>query len=309
MSILVKVIKNPRKAINVLLEDLLRKVAPFIKDDKRYIKMKWKLSMDYPLNLDNPTTFSEKLQWLKLHDHNPEYIKMVDKIEAKRYVSSIIGEDYIIPTIAIYNSVEEIDFDKLPNSFVLKCTHDSNGVVICKDKTNFDIESAKEKLKKGLNHSYFCFNREWPYKNVKPRIIAEQFMSEDGQAAELKDYKWFCFNGKPEFLFIATDRFTKGEQTKFDFFDTSFNHLPIINGHPNATVEIKKPAGFEHMKVIATRLSQNIPHVRVDLYDINGKIYFGELTFYHWSGFVPFEPHEWDVKFGDLIKLPQNDGK
>jgi len=296
MSKIIKVIKNPRKAIRFLLNNLLKSVAPLIKDDTLYIKLKWKLSMDYPLNLDNPTTFSEKLQWLKLHDHNPDYIKMVDKVEAKKYVASIIGEEFIIPTIGVYNTVEEINFDELPNQFVLKCTHDSNGMVICKDKKTFDIDRAKEKLKKGLGQSYYCLNREWPYKNVKPRIIAEQFMSEDEQKAELKDYKWFCFNGEPEYLFIATDRFTNGEQTKFDFYDSSFNHLPIINGHPNASVEIKKPESFEHMKEIAARLSQNIPHVRVDLYDIKGKIYFGELTFYHWSGFMPFDPHEWDVK-------------
>ncbi|MBO2523024.1 MAG: glycosyl transferase [Bacteroidetes bacterium] len=304
MSKIIKVIKNPRKAIRFLLNNLLKSVAPLIKDDTLYIKLKWKLSMDYPLNLDNPTTFSEKLQWLKLHDHNPDYIKMVDKVEAKKYVASIIGEEFIIPTIGVYNTVEEINFDELPNQFVLKCTHDSNGMVICKDKKTFDIDRAKEKLKKGLGQSYYCLNREWPYKNVKPRIIAEQFMSEDEQKAELKDYKWFCFNGEPEYLFIATDRFTNGEQTKFDFYDSSFNHLPIINGHPNASVEIKKPESFEHMKEIAARLSQNIPHVRVDLYDIKGKIYFGELTFYHWSGFMPFDPHEWDVKFGELITMP-----
>ena len=229
---------------------------------------------------------------------------MVDKVEAKRYVASIIGEDYIIPTIGVYESVEDIDFENLPKQFVLKCTHDSNGVVICQDKSTFDVEAAKEKLKRGLAQSYFCQNREWPYKNVKPRIIAEKFMSDDEKGAELKDYKWFCFAGTPKYLFIATDRFANGEQTKFDFYDTSFNHLPFTNGHPNASKEIVKPAGFEKMKEISARLSQGLPHVRVDLYDIKGKIYFGELTFYHWSGFMPFEPHEWDIKFGKLITLP-----
>lgn len=306
MSRLVKSINNPRKAIKVFWGLFLKRVAPYIKNDERYIRLKWWSTMDYSLNLKNPKTFNEKIQWLKLHDRNPEYIKMVDKVEAKKYVASIIGEEYIIPTIGVYEKVDDIDFEKLPKQFVLKCTHDSNGVVICKDKSTFDIKKAKTKLERGLAQSYYCYNREWPYKGVKPRIIAEKFMTDDENGAELKDYKWFCFDGTPKYLFIATDRFTDGKQTKFDFYDTSFKHLPFTNGHPNASKAIKKPAGFEKMKEISACLSQGLPHVRVDLYDIKGKIYFGELTFYHWSGFMPFKPQEWDYKFGELITLPQN---
>ena len=190
----------------------------------------------------------------------------------------------------------------MPNKFVLKCTHDSGGIVICRDKTKLDINGAKRKLSHGLKKNYYNRNREWPYKNVKPRIIAVQYMSDDND--ELKDYKWFCFNGEVKAMFIATDRFTPGEDTKFDFYDAEFNHLPFINGHPNSNKKIVKPIGFDAMKLLATKLSKGIPQIRVDFYDINGKIYFGEITFFHWSGMKPFEPIEWDYTFGDWIKLP-----
>ena len=293
-------IRNPRIFKIVVLNHL----APFIKDDARFIKMKWRLRMDYPLNLDNPKTYNEKLQWLKLHDRNPLYTTMVDKYEAKKYVGSIIGDEHIIPTLGVYDKVEDIDFDKLPNQFVLKWTHDSGGIVICKDKSKLNLAEAYKKLKKGERSHYFWRTREWPYRNVRPRIIAEQYM-EDESGYELKDYKFFCFNGVPKALFIATDRGNINEETKFDFYDMEFNHLPFTNGHPNATKTINKPCGFEKMKEIAALLSKGIPHVRVDLYDINGKVYFGELTFFHWGGMQPFNPREWDYKFGEWIILPK----
>lgn len=293
-------ITRPKKLLGIVLNH----IAPLIKDDALFIRMKWKLRMDYPLNLDNPKTYNEKLQWLKLHDRKPIYTTMVDKYEAKKYVADIIGGEYIIPTLAIYDRVEDIEFDKLPNQFVLKWTHDSGGIVICKDKSKLDINVAIKKLKKGERSHYYWRSREWPYKNVKPRIIAEQYM-EDESGYELKDYKFFCFDGEPKALFIATDRGKTDEETKFDFYDMDFNHLPFTNGHPNATREIKKPAGFEVMKRIASQLSKGIPHVRVDLYNINGKIYFGEITFFHWGGMKIFNPREWDYKFGEWIKLPQ----
>lgn len=292
-------ISNPRK----LATYLLCRIAPII-PDKLYLKWLFRLRMGYKLNLDNPQTFSEKLQWLKLYNRKPEYTQMVDKVGAKEYVAKIIGEEYIIPTIGVWDSVDDIDFDKLPNQFVLKCTHDSGGIVICKDKSKLDIESARRVLRKGLKRDFYSTNREWPYKDVKRRIIGEQYMV-DESGYELKDYKFFCFDGEPKALFIATDRGVKGEETKFDFFDMEFNHLPFTNGHPNANREIAKPQGFEEMKQLAAKLSQGQPHLRVDFYDINGKIYFGELTFYHWSGTTPFEPREWDYTFGSWIKLPK----
>ena len=289
--------RNRLKAI------LLDKAAFLYKSDERFLKTKFKLRMNRELNLDNPKTFNEKLQWLKLYNRKPEHTRMVDKYEAKKYVAEIIGEEHIIPTFGVWDSVEDIDFASLPNQFVLKCTHDCGGIVICKDKSQLDIAQAKKKLNKTLNKNYYYLGREWPYKNVKPRIIAEQYM-EDESGYELKDYKWFCFNGEPKALFIATDRGNVNEETKFDFFDTDFNHLPFTNGHPNANRTIAKPAGFEKMKELAAILSKGEPHLRVDFYDINGKIYFGELTFFHWGGMVPFKPAEWDYTFGSWIELP-----
>lgn len=294
-----RAIKEP----NRILKYLLIKNARLFPDEL-YLKMLFPLRTGYKLNLKNPQTFNEKLQWLKLHNRKAEMVKMVDKVDAKEYVANIIGEEYIIPTLGVYNSVDEIDFNKLPNQFVLKCTHDSGGIVICNDKSKLDIEAAKEKLRRGLKVNYYYQNREWPYKQVKPRIIAEQYMV-DESGYELKDYKFFCFDGEVKLLFIASDRGSKTEETKFDFFDTNFNHMSFTNGHPNSTKRIAKPKGFDEMKKIAATLSKGHPHLRVDLYDINGNIYFGELTFYHWSGMTTFEPTEWDYKLGELIKLPK----
>lgn len=270
-------------------------------DDKTYLKIAYWARMHKQLNLDNPQTFNEKLQWLKLYDRKIEYTLMVDKYEAKKYVANIIGEEYIIPTIGVWDKAEDIEWDKLPNQFVLKCTHDSGGLVICRDKKKIDIHTAKQKLNKCLKHSFFWGMREWPYKNVKPRIIAEKYMV-DNKTEELRDYKFFCFDGEVKALFIASDRQTKGEETKFDFFDADFNHLPFTNGHPNAKVLPEKPQCFEEMKQIAAKLSQGIPQVRVDLYEVKGKVYFGEMTFSHWSGMTPFKPEKWDYTFGSWIK-------
>lgn len=272
--------------------------------DKLYIELMWKaVGLPYRLNLDDPKTFNEKLQWLKLNDRNPLYTRLVDKYLVKDYITQVGGVN-IIPTLGVYDRFEDIDLEKMPDKFVLKATHDSGTVVICKDKAKFDKEAARKLFRKKLAKKYWLMDREWPYKDVKPRIIAEQFMV-DESGTELKDYKWFCFDGEPKYLFIATDRQAEGEDTKFDFFDMDFNHLPIRNGHPNATKPIAKPRGFDDMKEIARKLSKRLPHVRVDLYDINGEIYFGELTFCHWGGWVSFQPQEWDKKFGDLIHLPE----
>ena len=273
--------------------------------DKKFLELVFPLNTGYELNLDNPQTYNEKLQWLKLYDRKPEYTKMVDKVEAKKYAASIIGEDHIIPTLAVYNRVEDIDFDVLPNQFVLKCTHDSGGIVICKDKATLDKRAAVKKLRNGLKKNFYYINREWPYKNVKPRIIAEQYMT-DKKTGELRDYKFFCFDGEVKALFVASERQVKGRETKFDFFDEDYNHLLIINGHPNASVVPEKPSCFDEMKEIACKLSKGMHHIRVDLYEMNGKVYFGEMTFFHWSGIVPFEPQKWDFEFGRWITLPTN---
>ena len=272
-------------------------------DDAKYLKMIYRIKMKESLDLEHPQTYNQKLQWLKLYDRKPVYTQMVDKCEAKKYAASIIGQEHIIPTLGVWERFEDIDFDKLPNQFVLKCTHDSGGLVICKDKSKLNKEKARKLISSCLKHNYYWGLREWPYKNVKPRIIAEQYMEDE--SGELKDYKFFCFDGEAKAMFIATDRSNPKEETKFDFYDMDFNHLPFTNGHPNATKTIEKPRGFEEMKNLAAKLSKGIPHVRVDLYDINGHIYFGEMTFSHWSGLVPFVPAEWDTTFGSWIKLPK----
>ena len=271
--------------------------------DRVYLNMIFKGMVGYKLNLQSPKSFNEKIQWLKLYDRKTEYIKMVDKCEAKKLVSEIIGEEYVIPTIGVWNHFDEIDFDLLPNQFVLKCTHDSGGLVICKDKSKLNKTEAKEKIEKCLKTNYFWAGREWAYKNVVPRIIAEPYMV-DESGYELKDYKFFCFDGVVKMMFVASDRQESNEETKFDFYDMDFNHLPIKNGHPNTKKVINKPKSFEQMKLFAEKLSVGIPQVRIDFYDINGQVYFGEITLAHWSGLVPFEPVEWDYKFGELIKLP-----
>lgn len=293
-----KGIKNPRLFVLGALF-LVARIFP----DKLYLSIYYRLNMRKRLDWANLQTYNEKLQWLKIYHREPVMTDMVDKYQAKKYVADRIGEEYIIPTLGIYDSVDEIDFDTLPDQFVLKCTHDSGGIVICTDKSKLDKGAARKKLRKFLKRGYFWLNREWPYKNVPHRIIAEQYMV-DESGYELKDYKFFCFDGEPKALFIATDRGRKDEETKFDFFDMDFKHLPIKNGHPNSPRPIACPPGFEKMKELAAKLSKGHPHVRVDFYDINGHVYFGELTFYHWSGVVPFDPEEWDYTFGSWIKLP-----
>lgn len=276
--------------------------------DKEYLSLYYWSVFGKKLNWDNPVTFSEKLQWLKLYDRRDEYTSMVDKYEVKKYVADKIGSEYIIPTLGVWNSFDEIDFDILPDQFVLKCTHDSGGLVICKDKSQLNKKLAKRKLEKSLKKNYYLTGREWPYKNVKPRIIAEQYM-EDSHDCELRDYKFFAFDGDVKAVFIATDRESEVEETKFDFFDMDFNHLPFTNGHPNAQEIPHKPVQFEKMKELAAVLSRGIPHVRVDFYEVDGRIYFGELTFSHWSGLKPFNPPEWDEIFGSWITLPKSKEK
>lgn len=275
--------------------------------DEEYIRRLFKFKMGYDLDLKNPKTYNEKLQWLKLNYHNPEFVTMVDKYLSKQYVADIIGEQYIVPLYGVWDTFDDIDFEVLPEQFVLKTTHDCGGVVVCKDKRSFDKKKAKKILNWHLQREYFYHCREWPYKFVKPRIIAEKFMKDSENQVEegLTDYKFFCFDGEPKAMFIATDRAKKGAETKFDFYDMEFNHLPFTNGHPNSDKVIDKPKQFDEMIELSKKLSKGLPHVRVDFYESQGNIYFGELTFFHWGGMVPFEPKEWDLRFGEWIDLPK----
>ena len=304
---ILKYIKKPSLAIKYLKAKRLAGKYGQSLNDEEYLKKAFKLNMGKELNLDNPQTFNEKLQWLKLHDRKSEYTIMVDKYLARDYIAKTIGEEYLIPLLGVWDSPDEIDFDALPDQFVLKCNHNSGlGMCICKDKSKLDIEKVKKELQKGLNENYYLHRREWPYKDVPRKIIAEKYMV-DESGTELKDYKFFCFDGEVKALFIAKDRMKKGEETKFDFFDENFNHLPFTNGHPNSKPPYYKPENFEKMKELAGILSKGIPQLRVDFYNINGKIYFGELTFSHWSGMTPFDPEEWDYKFGEWIQLPKKE--
>ena len=270
--------------------------------DKKFLDICFQYYLGRKINWDNPKTYNEKLQWLKVYDRKDIYTMMVDKYEAKKYVATIIGDEYIIPTLGVYENFDDIDFSKLPNKFVMKCTHDSGGLVICTNKKNFDYRKARKKIENSLKVNYYNCWREWPYKNVKPRIIIEKYLKSDNSTG-LDDYKFFCFNGEVKLLFVATDRMNTKEETKFDFFDANYNHLPIRNGHPNSKSIPPKPKKFEEMKRIASLLSQGIPHLRVDLYESNGKIYFGELTFSHWAGMVPFDPKTYDELLGSWIDI------
>lgn len=267
--------------------------------DRYAIEYRWKQCMSYPLNLDNPQTFTEKLNWLKLHDHNPLYHKLVDKYEVKQWVAERIGSDYVVKNYALYDSVDEIDFDKLPNKFVLKCTHNSGGMIICQDKGTLDMAKSKEILQKGLNvRDYSTINREWVYKNVRPRIIAEELL-EDNTFDDLVNYKFLCFHGEPKIMYITV----KTDDIWENFYDMDFQSLDISHGFRKYEGVLIKPIAFEQMKEIARKLSYGIPHVRVDLYQIKGQVKFSELTFYDWGGFCPINPIEWDYKLGSWFEL------
>ena len=280
--------KDPMRFYN----GLLLKLAPIL-PDKFFLSCMVRVKCGYWPNWKNPQTFNEKLQWLKLYNRRPEYTMMVDKYAVKDYVAKIIGED--------------IDWESLPDRFVLKTTHGggNTGVVICKDKTSFDKEKAIEKLNMSLKQDIYRTLREWPYKNVPRRILAEQLI--EGDNNDLPDYKFFCFNGEVKALFIGTER--GSGDVKFDYFDADFNHLDLVQFHPMSGKQLERPICFEEMKHVASALSQGIPHVRVDLYNVNNKIYFGELTFFHHGGVTPFHPKTWDEIFGSWLMLPKEKTK
>lgn len=274
--------------------------------DASYLKLYYFFNMKKTLPLKNPKTYNEKLQWLKLYDHNPLYTQLVDKFEVKQYVTERIGREYVAHVLGTWDSPEDVSFDALPDSFVLKTTHGGGnvGIIIIKDKSKTDIEKVRSDLKEAMMYDLYKLSKEWPYKNVRRRIFAEEYL-EDKETGELRDYKFFCFDGKVKAMFVATERQTR-EEPFFNFFDENYNILEIKQGHPRATVPPAKPKLFEQMKSIAEVLSKGLPHVRVDLYQANGKIYFGEFTFYHFGGVVPFEPVEWDALLGSWLQLPPN---
>ncbi len=280
-------------------DDMAAKERYFeIIDDSSYLKNRFKEMTGDDLDIDNPTSFNEKLQWLKLHNRNPKYTECVDKYLAKKHIEKLLGKDYLIPTIGIWDSPKEIEWGKLPEKVVLKCTHDSGSTIIV-NQSSFDIDDVSYRLSVQLDTDYYWIGREWPYKNVCPRIIAEPYIADN---QEMMDYKFMCFNGRVESLFVCTDRMG-GTGLKVTFFDTDWNRLPFERHYPSDKREIEKPENLHEMVRIAEELSRGIPFVRIDLYDIQGRILFGEMTFFPGGGMEEFTPKEWDEKYGKLIVL------
>ena len=293
---------SPSGIIRGIGRRILRVFRP-IMSDHCYIKRYFYLKTGYSLSLDSPRTFNEKLQWLKFNDRNPRYIEMVDKFAVKKFVASIIGEKYVVPTIAVFDNPDDIDYEELPDQFVLKCTHDSGGIVICRDKASLDKDAARKKLKAGWSRNYYRFSMEFPYKDVKPRIIAEEFLTNEG--TDLCDYKVHCFNGAPKLVLVCKDRYSKSGLTE-DFFTEDWVHLDVKRPtHPNSKETIPKPAKLDVMLSLSRQLSEGIPFVRVDWYISNDRLYFGELTFFPASGMTPFVPTSFDDLFGSWIELPK----
>lgn len=268
--------------------------------DALYLQMEYRAKLGKKLHLAHPVEFNEKLQWLKLYNRNPYYTLLADKCEVKKIVANIIGEEYVIPTLGVWNCWNEIDFEQLPNQFVLKCTHDSGGLVICKDKKNFDMDMAKQKIEDSLKREYYWYGREWPYKNIKPRIIAEKYMV-DESGSELKDYKIFNFGGNPELIEVDFDRFTSHKR---NLYTTDWKYMDVTFEYPtDSSRKIQKPKQLDEMLNLASVLSKDIPFIRTDFYSINGQTYFGELTFFPEDGFGRFEPECYAVFYGKKIKI------
>ena len=292
-----------------LIGDIIIRNLYFIFPDSLYLKLRYFLKVGKKLNLKNPKSFTEKLQWLKLYNKKPEYTLMVDKVGVKEYVAKKIGKEHIIPTIGVYNSADEIPWDALPKQFVLKTTHGGggSGVVICKEKNNLDIVNAKKRLIRSFKTDIAKKLKEWPYKNVPKKIIAEEYIT-NGIDKDLPDFKWYCFNGEPKYCQVIRNR---NSNKTIDFYDKDWNHQDFTGLNPTKEHVFKpvpKPKNLEEHIKIAKELSRDIPFVRVDLYEANDKTYFGELTFFPASGFGKFKPEEWNEKIGNLINLPTQTG-
>ena len=303
-----KYIENPRNIGKTMLYHFGGKLP-----DALYLKLMYYFQTGKRLHLKHPKTFNEKLQWLKLHDRKPEYTTMVDKYAVKEYVANIIGEEYIVPTLGVWDSPEDIAWDELPRQFVLKTTHGGGGkgIVICRDKDKLDKAKAIHSLRAAMKRDLYKSYREWPFKDVKPRVIAEEYLSDDSasgvKGSGLKDYKFYCFHGKPLYCVVISGRWGSFVN---DYFDMEWKHLPItLKGLPFAESVPTKPKHFETMKQLATKLAAGRSHLRVDFYEANDKIYFSELTFYSASGFGQFTPKEWDEIWGDLIHIEHCDAK
>lgn len=287
-------------SLNILNPDWVK--LTHLIPDKYYLALRYKMKLGEWPNLKNPKLYTEKIQWLKLYDRKPEYVTMVDKCEAKKYIADRVGEQYIIPTYGVWDKFDDIDFDCLPNRFVLKCTHNSGGVMVCMDKTCFEFEKARKIIEDCLAGNYYWHSREWQYKDVTPRIIAEEYLYDtDYPDDSIMDYKFLCFHGEPKLIYYAEEN---TDDPYADIYDMDFQKLAIQFPEPNSPIKAEKPERFEEMKEIARKLSQGFAHLRVDFYEVNGKLYVGELTFYHCAGMFKIEPEQWNMILGDWITLP-----
>lgn len=301
MSSLVEKVRKrlDRKFLRMVKEDKLHWLP-----DKLFLSWMFRIKMGYRINWENPVTFDEKVNWIKLYNRNPLYTKLVDKYAVKQYVSEKIGAEHVVPTLGVWDKFDDIDFDSLPNQFVLKCTHDSGGLVVCKDKSKLDLEKARENIEKSLKRNYYYKWREWPYKNVRPRILAEKYL-EDSVDNELRDYKFHTFNGEPRIMLIASNRHVK-EKKGFDFFDMDLKPLELRDiSVPNSPLgRPHPPKNFDQMRQFCRVLAKDFPCVRVDFYEVNGHVYFGEMTFFDDAGFMRNTPSTWEKEWGDMVSLP-----
>lgn len=282
------------------IKDLMWIILRRLLNSKQYLSLRYRVIFKKKIDWNNPKTLSEKIQWMKVYGFRPEYTMMADKILVKDFVRSVIGDEYVIPTIGVWDSEKDIDFNTLPDKFVLKANHNSAGTIICTNKRELDIKNVRKNLHKQLKQNYYLFGHETAYRDIKRRILSEPYMH-DEKTGELRDYKFFCYDGIVKAVLVTSNR---TELLNLDYFDSDFNHFPFKQGYENSNKTLERPEHFELMKNLASKLSSGIPYVRVDLYEINGKVYFGEMTFYHFNGFAPFDPPEWDEIFGSWMKLP-----
>lgn len=306
-----KYIMHPFSLMKACIGIAIDSDAGRLLSDKTYIKIKWwvRFGNSEKLDLSNPQGFNQKIQWLKLNDRKDIYTTMVDKYEAKKYVADRIGQEHIVPTLGIYNTFDEINFNSLPDQFVIKCTHDSGGLVICRDKNKLNLENAKKKINRSLKCEYYYHGREWPYKNVKPRIIIEKYMEDKNSKNDgLRDYKFYCFDGEPKFLYIS-EGLEDHSTASISFVNLDWSFSSFKRSDYKGFSELPpRPAGFEKMLTISRKLSSGIPFLRCDLYEVNGQIYFSELTFSPCGGMMPFEPKESNIEVGKMLQLPQISG-
>lgn len=298
MNVLKKILNVMNDSTNLKIT-LLQKFAWLFKDDKEFLQKLYVLNFGYTPDFDNPQTFNEKLNWIKLHDRKPIYTKMADKYNVKQYVAGIIGDEYVVPCYGVYDSFDDIDFSNLPDQFVMKATHDSGGATVCRDKKTFDYKAAKKKFELNLKRDYFLPNREWPYKDIPSKIIIDKYL-DDHTGKELRDYKFWCINGIPTYMYCTI----KGDNVFENFYDMNFRPVMIDHGFPRHSPEFEKPAEFELMKTLASKLAKEAPaFIRIDFFDVDGHVYFGEFTFYDWAGLRPFKDYETDLKLGEMIHL------